>query len=180
MKLRTYGVVCVMCIALFGAVPTFADSIDFEPGTSIRLTKSADGSSYECKTGKIITDEFNLLEPNGKSFKVSVKNSRRITATNEKRKITPSFSYTESLYNLHDFERTDGSIFRAAIYAWAGFALDCADGKMQNWALSNFKNIEVSRTPVSSGGKNIRIQLKNGQTLNVPVNKDDIVSIIFE
>jgi hypothetical protein len=110
-----------------------------------------------------------------------LKQLRRIASTDLKWELTPSFSSSKGQFSVYEFEKTDGSKFQAAIYSWPGFDFECPDGKFRNWGLSNFKLIEVPReATASSGSGGIRIQLRNGQVIHVPVQKEDIVNINFE
>lgn len=178
----TGSFIIAFVIVLAGIGRVYAAPAGFEPGAPLRLIKTAESSAINCKIVKYgQNEEFTLLDKGGVSTKVHLKQLCRIASAGMKWELTPSFSYSKGTFPVYEFEKTDGSKFQAAIYSWPGFDFECPDGKFRNWGLSNFKLIEVLReaaTPGGSGG--IRIQLRNGQVVQVPVQKEDIVSIQFE
>lgn len=164
-----------------GATAALAAPAGLEPGAPLSLVRSGDSTANQCQVGKYGQNvEFVLLDKGGASTRVHLRQLRRIAATDQKWDITPSFSSTRGQYLVYDFERTDGNTFPAAVYSWPSFDIECPDGKFKNWGLSNFKVIEVPKATAAAGAKGIRIQLRNGQVIQVPVQKEDILSIQFE
>jgi hypothetical protein len=175
------GVFIAVMILLAGAAAATAEPTGLEPGAPLMLVSSTDSKANHCKVGKYGQDaELTLMDRRGVGTKVHLKQLRRIAATGQKWELTPSFLFTKGQYRVYEFEKTDGTVFQAAIYSWAVFDIECPDGKFKNWGLQNFKLIEVPKAMAAAGTKGIRIQLRNGQVLQVPVQKEDIISIHLE
>jgi hypothetical protein len=69
-------------------------------------------------------DPFIIILPTGTILRVEFKNIQKIEATGEKKKITPSYSYTASTYKIYSFTFVDGKTLEGAVSKWPVFDVD--------------------------------------------------------
>jgi hypothetical protein len=69
-------------------------------------------------------EPFTIILPTGATMRVEFNNIKIIEATGEKKKITPSYSYTASTYKIYRFTFVDGKTFEGAVPKWPVFDVD--------------------------------------------------------
>ncbi|GEM_PF-5109653 len=142
-------------LILCSSIPAFASG-GIQTGATVTWKKGNDiftgrltGSSMEKK-------ELTVILPSGKGVKLRLPDIRRITATGEKKKIMPSWSYTTSSYSIFRFETVDGKSVEGGLYEWPVFDIEVQGALQKNIWLDKLAFIEAGGT-ASSGGTGIQI-----------------------
>lgn len=76
-------------------------------------------------------EPFTIILPTGTALRVEFRNIQKIEATGEKKKITPSYSYTASTYKIYRFTFVDGKTVEGAVSKWPVFDIDTGTSGVQ-------------------------------------------------
>ncbi|MEN6620083.1 MAG: hypothetical protein ABFD50_00825 [Smithella sp.] len=103
-------------------------------------------------SGRIIAinvekEPFTIILPTGRTLRVEFRNIQKIEDTGTKKKITPSYSYTESNYKIYRFTFTDGKIAEGGVAKWPVFDIDTGTmGIQKDLWLDQLSSIEAGKT----------------------------------
>jgi hypothetical protein len=102
----------------------FVIAAGLQKGAAVKVMKK-----NELIAGKLIAinvenEPFTIILPKGTTLKVEFKNIQKIEDTGTKKKITPSYSYTESDYKIYRFTFVDGKTVEGAVPKWPVFDID--------------------------------------------------------
>jgi hypothetical protein len=133
----------------------------------------------ELIAGKLIAisvdnEPFTIILPTGKTLKVEFKNIQKIEDSGTKKKITPSYSYTESNYKIYRFTFVDGKTVEGAVPKWPVFDIDTGTtGIQKNIWLEHISFIEADGVVLTSGS------LRTGAKVEYSRDKNIVQGIII-
>ena len=129
--------------------------------------------------GKLIAinvenEPFNIISPTGTTLKVEFHNIQKIEDTGSKKKITPSYSYTEFNYKIYRLTFVDGKTVEGAVPKWPVFDIDTGTtGIQKNIWLEHISFIEAGGVALSGGS------LRTGSKVEYCREKNVIQGIIL-
>lgn len=117
------AIIILIALICFTAIPGFAGS-GLQVGNTVTYKKGNEIFSGLLVDSNMEKEEVTVITPSGKGVKLWLRNIARITATGEKKKITPSWSYTTSSYDIFRFETIDGKSVDGGVYKWPIFDIE--------------------------------------------------------
>ena len=133
----------------------------------------------ELIAGKLIAinvdnEPFTIILPTGTTLKVEFKNIQKIEDTGTKKKITPSYSYTEFNYKIYRFTFVDGKTVDGAVPKWPVFDIDTGTtGIQKNIWLEHISFIEADGVALAGGS------LRTGAKVEYSRNKNIVQGILL-
>jgi hypothetical protein len=152
----------------------FVIAAGLQKGAAVKVMKK-----NELIAGKLIAinvenEPFTIILPKGTTLKVEFKNIQKIEDTGTKKKITPSYSYTESDYKIYRFTFVDGKTVEGAVPKWPVFDIDTGTtGIQKNIWLEHISFIEAGGVVLASGS------LKTGAKVEYSRDKKIVQGIIL-
>lgn len=116
-------IIILISLICFTAIPSFAGS-GLQVGNTVTWKKGNEIFSGRLVDSNMEKKEVTVITPSGKGVKLRLRNIARITATGDKKKITPSWSYTTSTYAIFRFETIDGKSVEGGVYEWPIFDIE--------------------------------------------------------
>lgn len=175
--LSPFHTVCVFffLLLLFPAISLFSQGL----GVGSGVTYSKEGIRFSGTVVKLTIGEketLTTLTQTGKSVKFFMREIQRIERTGEKWKVTPSWSYTESSYQVYRFTWINGQSQLLAIYQWPVWDISLSDGSLAaNLWLEKLEWIEMGTTAVSTNaGLAVAAQVQyklNGEVINGTITR---------
>lgn len=167
-----FQAVCIFffLLLLFPAISLFSQGL----GVGSGVTYSKEGIRFSGTVVKLTIGEketLTTLTQTGKAVKFFMREIQRIERTGEKWKVTPSWSYTESSYEVYRFTWINGQSQLLAIYQWPVWDISLSDGSLAaNLWLEKLEWIEMGTTAVSTNaGLAVAAQVQyklNGEVIN--------------
>jgi hypothetical protein len=157
------AIVFLFLLLLFPTIFLFSQGLGIGSG----VTYSREGIRFSGTVSKLTIGEkeaLTTLAQNGKPVKLFMREIQRIERTGEKWKVTPSWSYTESSYQVFRFTWMNGQSQLLAIYQWPVWDISLSDGSQAaNLWLEKLDWIEMGTTAVSTNSGlavNAQVQYK--------------------
>jgi hypothetical protein len=139
-----------------------------QKGAAVKVMKK-----NELIAGKLIAinvenEPFTIILPTGTTLKVEFKNIQKIEDTGTKKKITPSYSYTESNYKIYRFSFVDGKTVEGAVPKWPVFDIDTGTtGIQKNIWLEHISFIEAGGVVLASGSLKTGAKVEYSRDKNI-------------
>ena len=162
----------ISALFIFNGNLVIADGL--QKGATVKAMKK-----NEIIAGKLIAinvenEPFTIILPTGTTLKVEFKNTQKIEDTGSTKKITPSYSYTESNYKIYRFIFVDGKTVEGAVPKWPIFDIDTGTtGIQKNIWLEHISFIEAGGVISASGS------LKTGAKVEYSRDKNIVQGIIL-
>jgi hypothetical protein len=163
-----------MILTLFLYTGSMALATGLQTGATVKAMKK-----NKIIAGRIIAinvekEPFTIILPTGTTLKVEFKNIQKIEDTGIRKKITPSYSYTESNYKIYRFTFVDGKTVEGAAAKWPVFDIDTGTTGMQ-------KNIWLEHLSFIEAGESaaVKSSLRTGARVEYSRDKNIFQGIIL-
>lgn len=151
-------IVILISLICCTVIPAFAGN-GLQVGTTVTWKKGNDIFSGRLAGSNMEKKEVTVITPSGKGVKLWLRNIAKITATGERKKITPSWSYTASSYAIFNFETVDGKSVVGGVYEWPIFDIEINGALEKNIWLDKLSFIEAGGS-ASVGGLGLQVGSK--------------------
>lgn len=143
-------------------------------GADVKVIKKNELIAGQLIAINVENEPFAIILPTGTTLKVEFKNIQKIEDTGTKKKITPSYSYTESNYKIYRFTFVDGKTLEGAVPKWPIFDIDTGTtGIQKNIWLEHISFIEAGGVVLTSGS------LRTGAKVEYSRDKNIVQGIIL-
>jgi hypothetical protein len=137
-------------------------------GATVKAVKKTEIIAGRIVALNVEKDPFTIILPTGTSLKVEFKNIQKIEDTGTRKKITPSYSYTESNYKIYRFTFVDGKIVEGAVYTWPVFDIDTGmTGIQKNIWLEHLSFIEAGESTTVKGSLRTGAKVEYSRDKNI-------------
>jgi len=145
-----------------------------QKGATVKAMKKSELIAGKLIAINVENEPFTIILPTGTTLKVEFKNIQKIEDTGMKKKITPSYSYTESNYKIYRFTFVDGKTVEGAVPKWPIFDIDTGTtGIQKNIWLEHISFIEAGGVISASGS------LKTGAKVEYSRDKNIVQGIVL-
>jgi len=137
-------------------------------GATVKAVKKTEIIAGRIVALNVEKDPFTIILPTGTTLKVEFKNIQRIEDTGTRKKITPSYSYTESNYKIYRFTFTDGKTVEGAASKWPIFDIDTGTtGVQKNIWLEQLSFIEAGESTAVKGSLRTGAKVEYSRDKNI-------------
>jgi hypothetical protein len=169
---KAFLIYVISVLFVFNGNCALADGL--QTGASVKAMKKNELIAGRLVAVNVEKEPFTIILPAGATLKVEFKNIQRIEDTNTTKKITPSYSYTESNYKIYRFTFIDGKIVEGAVPKWPIFDVDTGTtGIQKNIWLEHLSFIEAGEGISASGS------LKTGAKVEYSRDKNIVRGMIL-
>lgn len=144
--------IAALFVICYAASAAFAGS-GIQIGATVTWKKGNDTFTGRLVASSMEKKEVTVITPSGKGVKLRLPEVRKIAATGERKKITPSWSSTASTYAIYRFETVDGKSVEGGVYEWPVFDIERNGAVEKNIWLDKLTFIEAGdRSSVAGTG----------------------------
>ena len=148
---RLIRILLSLLLLTLSALPALA--VDgLQTGANVTFRKGNNTFTGRLMAVSLDREPATVVTLSGKAEKFWLRNVSRITATGEKKLITPSWSSVANTYAIYRFETLDGKVVEGGVYKWPIFTVDTGGGEiMNNLWLDRLTYIETVGAKITSG-----------------------------